>query len=1070
MLKNTVLTCVAIATLAVPLRAVADEREEFQQAVQLFYQAMTSGRHQEAERHAARMLTLAERVDPGQRPWLMLLVAGLRKDQGRFDDAAAIYQQLIRHFQAGEDWKGVLRSQIGLAELYQRQQQYDRAEHLFREVMQGARRHDVPSEFALGATMLAECYEAQLKYDEAAEWFRQGMREEERIHGADSADVGDTMQRLAKAVSKQGKTDEAIVLYRKAVAILRKQLGPEDIQVGMCLCNMGSALQPQHPQDAEVALREALPILEDAGGPNHPAVAVTLSNLGQVERDLRRFDEAEGHLSRAVEILRQLDANAERLATAMGNLAGVFYDQRRFGEAEPIYREALEIQKQSHPGAHPLVALAEYTLGVTCKNQGRYDEADSLYQQALAAYREVYGDENEHVALVLNTLGTLRFAQGRPEESEKYLRQALDMREKLEGPDGINVATPLTNLGANYLDLKDYAAAEPLLARAVAVLKKQGAASTALAEDLHGVALWNLGQREAAVEALERSLMQLDQERSHASGAEQERAEYFAEFGDAYERMVHWQRELGNVEQAFRAAERSRARTLMDQMASAHVDLLQGLPVTEANRLRQQEEAAAARVKRIEQQLSAEPATGSPQQRSTRRAQLESGLGVARQQLVEAYAAIRNASPVYRQTVGRDFQPIDMPTLREWVREHHALVLHYTLGSQASYVFAMDGAGEARIEVPTVNAEQAKALEIEAGPLTLETAHAAIVGADGKGGLLGLLANAEQSGEAGDRLAALWQVLVPEATRQALVDGSIERLVIVPDGPLALLPFEALVVEPGESPKYLLDVGPAVSYAPSATLLWNLSQARDKGTAERTVLTVGDPAYGRAETTAGARGTGHRARSRYVAGGAELSRLPYSGLESKWVTEVFKKQGFAVNRLAEAAATEAQVRKGVQGSEVIHLACHGLADETHGNFFGALALAPERRSQDAANDGFLTLAEICQLDLRGCELAVLSACETNYGRTQRGEGVWALTRGFLVAGARRVVASNWRVDDEAAATLISVFSSAVAKERATESGQADYAKALQVAKQRVRKDTRWASPYYWATFVLIGPG
>jgi hypothetical protein len=89
-----------------------------------------------------------------------------------------------------------------------------------------------------------------------------------------------------------------------------------------------------------------------------------------------------------------------------------------------------------------------------------------------------------------------------------------------------------------------------------------------------------------------------------------------------------------------------------------------------------------------------------------------------------------------------------------------------------------------------------------------------------------------------------------------------------------------------------------------------------------------------------------------------------------------------------------------------------------------LALTPGPPGSPPANDGFLTLAEIYELDLKGCELAILSACQTNFGPEQRGEGVVALSRGFLAAGARRVLASNWLVDDEAAASLKGVPDSA----------------------------------------------
>jgi CHAT domain-containing protein len=123
---------------------------------------------------------------------------------------------------------------------------------------------------------------------------------------------------------------------------------------------------------------------------------------------------------------------------------------------------------------------------------------------------------------------------------------------------------------------------------------------------------------------------------------------------------------------------------------------------------------------------------------------------------------------------------------------------------------------------------------------------------------------------------------------------------------------------------------------------------------------------------------------------------------------------------------------------------------------------------DPKNDGYLTLGEIYSLDLHNCELAILSACDTNFGPRQQGEGVWALSRGFLVAGSRRVVASNWYVDDQAAASLISYFCSLLAKPL----GQGEtpnYSTSLHAAQRWVRQQEKWSSPCYWATFVMVGP-
>jgi CHAT domain-containing protein len=344
---------------------------------------------------------------------------------------------------------------------------------------------------------------------------------------------------------------------------------------------------------------------------------------------------------------------------------------------------------------------------------------------------------------------------------------------------------------------------------------------------------------------------------------------------------------------------------------------------------------------------------------------------------------------------------------------------------------------------------------------------------DGQTGVLQLLGKPASAASATDKLAALWRVLVPADVRKALTGGTAKRLIVVPDGPLALLPFETLVVRSGRSAQYLLDAGPPVLYGPSAAVLYNLAARTPSKRSEREpVLTVGNPAYGRGTTQAASVGPGVLgdlgSRSRYGAVGGKLLPLPYSGLESKWVADAFNNQGLTAVRLEGPQATKANLKSLLAGRRVVHLACHGLTDDAYGNFFGALALTPGPHPNDASDDGFLTLAEIYQLNLKGCDLAILSACETNYGPQQQGEGVWALSRGFLVAGARRVVASNWLVDDEAAATLINYFCGCLA-EAEKKGGPADYAEALRKAKRAVRQQDKWKDPYYWGTFVLVGP-
>jgi CHAT domain-containing protein len=300
-------------------------------------------------------------------------------------------------------------------------------------------------------------------------------------------------------------------------------------------------------------------------------------------------------------------------------------------------------------------------------------------------------------------------------------------------------------------------------------------------------------------------------------------------------------------------------------------------------------------------------------------------------------------------------------------------------------------------------------------------------------------------------------------------------VVVVPDGPLFLLPLEALVVEEGpdlRASRFWLDAGPVLRYAPSATFLHQLrSRPSPAPTAAGppTALSVSDPSFGPQgrEPAPAPSSRVSPARGAYLGGGGRLARLPGTATESRAVREAL--EGVAdVVVLAGTAAREPAVRKELPGKRFLHIATHGLVDEEQGELFAALALAPPPSGAPAGDDdGFLQLFEIYELRL-DCELAVLSACSSNTGRVVAGEGVFALSRGFLVGGARRVVASQWPVDDESTAALVgALFRRVASAERS--GGRLDAARALRDAKLEVRRGrAEWAHPFFWAPFVITG--
>jgi CHAT domain-containing protein len=406
--------------------------------------------------------------------------------------------------------------------------------------------------------------------------------------------------------------------------------------------------------------------------------------------------------------------------------------------------------------------------------------------------------------------------------------------------------------------------------------------------------------------------------------------------------------------------------------------------------------------------------------------------------------------------------------MQDWLAKRDGLLLEYMVGIDGSYLLIVPDDDLPKLIELKLNGWQARELDAEAGSISGDQMVRILANAQ-KSGIIDRLKKATSPAKAEELapdLAALWQVLIPEDERNSLVSEKYRRLFVIPDGPLAMLPFETLVTEQlPTGPVYLIDSGPTVQYAPSATILNNLTpqDRRQLSGLNKPVLTVGDPAY----PSSGSGGSsGQSVGSRYGKAGGQLSRLPFTGWETTWLDQVFNKAGIGVDTLTRDKATEANIRRMAPGRMLVHLACHGVADQAHGNLFGALALAPGSKDE-TTDDGFLTLAEIYNLNLNDCELAILSACDTNLGPQQRGEGVWAVSRGFLVAGSRRIVASNWLVDDEAAASLMSIYCSRLA--RNDTSGNADYAAALHEAKKWVRSRDKWSSPYYWGSFVLIGP-
>jgi CHAT domain-containing protein len=258
---------------------------------------------------------------------------------------------------------------------------------------------------------------------------------------------------------------------------------------------------------------------------------------------------------------------------------------------------------------------------------------------------------------------------------------------------------------------------------------------------------------------------------------------------------------------------------------------------------------------------------------------------------------------------------------------------------------------------------------------------------------------------------------------------NVKQFIVVGDGQLHLVPFDALVEPSG---RYVVD-SRTVVYAPSATSFFLLRTASNRKSSAQGLLAVGDVPYQ----------------------GTKFGDLPSSREEAIGAAAALPNQSNTV--LLGKEATETAFKKSLH-HRIIHLAVHAVANETSPDRAALILLSDPQHGED----GFLYPSEIVQLPL-DADLVVLSACDTAVGPIEGEEGISTLARAFLLAGARTVVSTLWTIDDDSTLYLMKVFYAELARKKTTP-------EALRIAKKSMLQKfgPRKAVPYYWAGLTVEG--
>jgi CHAT domain-containing protein len=425
---------------------------------------------------------------------------------------------------------------------------------------------------------------------------------------------------------------------------------------------------------------------------------------------------------------------------------------------------------------------------------------------------------------------------------------------------------------------------------------------------------------------------------------------------------------------------------------------------------------------------------------------------------------IRARSPAFAELT--QARGLTLAEIQRTVLDADTVLLEFALGARRTWLWAVTADGFASFELDgreLIEGEARRAHEWLAGP----------------GG---------SSSVVGDPLRRLSERLLGPVAQRLANDWAGKRLLVVAPGALEYVPFGALPRPTAEDRSGQPAPGPLLAHhevvnVPSASVVAAVRrEAAERPLAPRQLALLADPVFdgddprvarARRSAAAGAPAISEPAaaagaevdipraqsvRSLTAAPEGSLGRLPFSRREAESIARLVA-PGDLLQAMDFAADYAWATSPRLGEYRILHFATHGIINAAHPELSSLVLSLVDERGEP--RDGLLRMHDVYNQRLP-VELVVLSACRTALGREFASEGLVGLTRGFLYAGAKRVVASLWQVDDLATAELMRRFYRGMLLQGKPA------AAALRSAQMEMAKQPRWARPFFWAGFTIQG--
>ncbi|MEA2105327.1 MAG: tetratricopeptide repeat protein [Bacteroidota bacterium] len=925
-------------------------------------------------------------------------------------------------------------------------------------------------------------YANKFEYDKALEYYFNSLKINLKNHDKNHTSVASSYYNIGLIYSDKSEYDKALEYYFNGLEIRLEILGKKHPHVAHSYGNIGNVyLNKSEYNKALEYYFKSLQIFKEIYGNKHPYVGDTYSNIGIVYHQKSEYDKALEYHFKSLKMYKEINGeNHPSVARSYINIGLIYANKTEYSKALDFFLKSLKIDKEIFGEKHPSVASSYSNIGIVYANKSDYDKALEYHFKSLDIRLEVQGEVHSSVANSYNNIGSVYHKKSEYNNALEYYFKNLKIDLEIHGEKHLDVAGSYNNIGNVYRNKSKYDKALEYYQKGAAscLPNFNDTANVASVPEISDYLDWNellkSLQAKARIFAYEAQTLQDFENPQHLallhyqacdtiiSRARQEIVtqsdklalgehanEVYKEAVDVCLKLADAAKARGDMalqnkykQTAFYFSERNKSSVLLQALAGSEALRFAGIP----DSLLQKEHDLSINMAFYKRILAEQPD-------SAKESLFRDKLFEANQEYDKLIATLETQYPDYYELKYNE-EPAGVEEIQEILDPETAMISYFT-GDSTVTIFCIT---KNDLDVKTVSAIQNFADTIEYY----------------RSGLI--YTTSSTFAEIYKKYAyKFYNKFIPSQ-----IDKRFQDLILIPDAELSMIPFETLLTGQAAEKEwkdlpYLIKQY-NISYSYSGNLFYQTFSKESSKEIE--VSDLNDwlalaPVFDDSNTAGLTMRTrellrefdaelkdtiGTRGR---LLDGEYISSLPGTESEVRSIFDELDRQGKRALVQIRKKANEDFVKSGsVKDYKFLHFATHGFVNTEKPELSG-IFLAQDSTLNE---DGILYQGEIYNLDLNA-DLIVLSACETGLGKIKKGEGLIGLTRALLYAGSKNIIVSLWKVADNSTSDLMVDFYKNLLEEELEKQA---FSHALQKAKLKMIEEGKYAHPFYWSPFILIG--